>query len=163
MIPIMDRLLELLQSNARMPVADLARAVDSTEAEVAARIAAWEADGTILGYQTLIEPEKICNGDVEAVIEIKITPERGGGFDRLARRIAQFEEVTGCYLMSGGFDLLIIVRGRNLQSVARFIAERLSTIQGVLSTATHFRLKAYKENGILLHRPEPSDRLAVSP
>lgn len=98
-----------------------------------------------------------------AVIEVKITPERGGGFDRLADRIAKFEQVESCYLMSGGYDLLVVVGGSNLQEVASFIAEKLSTIKGVISTATHFRLKAYKENGILLHRDPAPQRLAIAP
>jgi len=103
------------------------------------------------------------NNTVEAAIEVKITPERGGGFDRLASRISKFEEVQSCHLMSGGYDLLVVVRGDNLQTVARFVAEKLGTIKGIISTATHFRLKAYKENGILLYKEAKSQRLAVSP
>ena len=159
----MDRLLELLKSNGRTSAADLAKALNQSESEVAERIEAWERDGTIVGYQALFDPEKTGNGAVEAVIEVKITPERGGGFDRLASRISKFEEVQSCYLMSGGYDLLIIVQGDTLQAVARFIAERLSTIKGVVSTATHFRLKAYKENGMFLHRDSKPQRLAVAP
>ncbi|MEI6350803.1 MAG: Lrp/AsnC family transcriptional regulator [Verrucomicrobiota bacterium] len=160
----MDRLIELLKSNARACTDDLAKELNLTEAQVIARIAELEEDGTILGYQVIVDPEKVDkNGQVEAVIEVKITPERGGGFDRLASRIAQFEEVQSCYLMSGGYDLLVIVQGTTLQSIARFIAEKLSTIKGIVSTATHFRLKAYKENGVLLHREPASQRLAVSP
>ena len=98
-----------------------------------------------------------------AVIEVKITPERGGGFDRLAQRIARFDEVESCYLMSGGYDLLVVVTGESLRQVASFVAERLSTVEGVLSTATHFRLKCYKENGTLLAREEEPNRLVVSP
>ena len=160
----MDRLIELLKSNARTTADDLAKELNLTEAEVAARITELEQDGTILGYQAIVDPEKVGNnGSVEAVIEVRITPERGGGFDRLASRIAQFDEVQNCYLMSGGYDLLIIVQGATLQAIARFIAEKLSTIKGIVSTATHFRLKAYKENGVLLHRETPAQRLAVAP
>jgi DNA-binding Lrp family transcriptional regulator len=159
----MDRLLELLKSNGRASTGDLARVLNVSEAEVASRLATLEGDGTIVGYQALFDPEKTGNGAVEAVIEVKITPERGGGFDRLASRISKFEEVQSCYLMSGGYDLLIIVQGKNLQAIGRFIAERLSTIKGVVSTATHFRLKAYKENGMFLHRESKPQRLAVSP
>lgn len=159
----MDRLLELLKTNGRTSAADLARALNATEEEIAARLESLERDGTIVGYQALFDPEKTGNGAVEAVIEVKITPERGGGFDRLASRISKFEEVQSCYLMSGGYDLLIIVQGKNLQAIGRFIAEKLSTIKGVVSTATHFRLKAYKENGIFLHRDTKPQRLAVSP
>ena len=159
----MERLLELLKSNGRASNEDLAKALNLTAAEVAARISALERDGTIVGYQTLFDPDKTGNGNVEAVIEVKITPERGGGFNRLASRISKFEEVQSCYLMSGGYDLLIIVKGKNLQAIGRFIAERLSTIKGVVSTGTHFRLKAYKDNGVLLHREAKPQRLAVSP
>ena len=159
----MERLLELLKSNGRASNEDLAKALNLTAAEVAARISALERDGTIVGYQTLFDPDKTGNGNVEAVIEVKITPERGGGFNRLASRISKFEEVQSCYLMSGGYDLLVIVQGNNLQSIAQFIAQRLSTIKGVISTATHFRLKAYKDNGVLLHRESKPERLAVSP
>jgi DNA-binding Lrp family transcriptional regulator len=159
----MDPLLKILKTNAQTPVAEMARELDLTEAEVSARILALEQEGLILGYQAVLDPEKTSNGDVTALIEVKIAPERGGGFDRLASRIAKFEEVQSCYLMSGGYDLLVVVEGGNLREVARFVAEKLSTIKGVLSTATHFRLKAYKENGALLHRPAKAARLAVAP
>jgi DNA-binding Lrp family transcriptional regulator len=161
----MDRLIELIKSNARIATGDLAKLLGKTEPEVAARIEALERDGTILGYQAIVDPEKAgyCNGSVEAVIEVKVTPERDGGFDRIASRIAKFEEVQNCYLMSGGYDLLVIVQGSTLQSIASFIAEKLSTIKGVISTATHFRLKAYKENGVLLTREAQPQRLAVAP
>ncbi len=159
----MDRLLELLKTNGRASSADLARMLNVNEAEVASKLEALERDGTIVGYQALFDPEKASDGAVEAVIEVKITPERGGGFNRLAARISKFEEVQDCYLMSGGYDLLIFVQGKNLQAIGRFIAEKLSTIKGVISTATHFRLKAYKENGIFLHRDPKPQRLAVTP
>jgi DNA-binding Lrp family transcriptional regulator len=97
------------------------------------------------------------------LIEVKITPERGGGFDRLAERIAKYSEVHSCYLMSGGYDLLVLVEGRNLREVASFVSEKLATIQGVISTATHFMLKAYKEHGILMRGEQNEERLAVTP
>lgn len=159
----MDRLLEILKSNGRASTEDLAKILNLTAKEVAARISALERDGTIVGYQALFDPDKAGNGNVEAVIEVKITPERGGGFNRLASRISKFEEVQSCYLMSGGYDLLVVVQGQSLQAIAQFIAQRLSTIKGVISTATHFRLKAYKENGVLLHREAKAARLAITP
>jgi DNA-binding Lrp family transcriptional regulator len=100
---------------------------------------------------------------VRAVIEVKITPERGGGFDRLAERIAKYAEVHSCYLMSGSYDLLVIVEGNTLREVASFVSQKLATIQGVLSTATHFMLKPYKEQGVLMVREKNEERLAVTP
>jgi len=159
----MDALLTLLKRDAHAPPEDLARELSLSVAEVRARIAHYEQDEVILGYQAILNAEKLGEVSVTAVIEVKITPERGGGFDRLAARIAQFEEVTSCYLMSGGYDLLVIAEGRTLQAIATFIAEKLASIQGVISTATHFRLKVYKENGSLLHREKSEPRLAVAP
>jgi DNA-binding Lrp family transcriptional regulator len=100
---------------------------------------------------------------VRAVIEVKITPERGGGFDRLAARIAKYDEVHSCYLMSGTYDLLVIVEGNTLREVATFVSEKLATIQGILSTATHFMLKPYKEQGVLMVPEKSEERLAVTP
>ena len=159
----MDPLLTLLQHDALASRADLAAQLDLTQEEVARRIAAFEADGTIRGYQTIIDSEKVGDQLVTAIIEIKITPEREGGFDRLADRIARFEQVQSCYLMSGGYDLMVVVEGRNLREVASFVSEKLSPLGGVIATATHFRLKAYKENGILLASHDTPARLPVSP
>jgi DNA-binding Lrp family transcriptional regulator len=159
----MDALLTLLKRDAHTPLEDLARELNLSVEEVRARIARLEADEVILGYQAILNADKLGDDSVTAVIEVRITPERGGGFDRLAARIAQFDEVKSCYLMSGGYDLMVIAEGRTLHAIASFIAEKLSTIQGVISTATHFRLKCYKENGALLHREKHEPRLAVAP
>ncbi len=142
---------------------DLAAQLNLPVEEVNRRIADYEAGGVILGYSTVIDTEKVGDQFVTAVIEVKMTPEREGGFDRLANRIAQFSQVQSCYLMSGGYDLLVVVEGRNLREVAGFVSERLSSLEGVVSTATHFRLKAYKENGVILARSEAPARLPVSP
>ena len=159
----MDPLLTLLQHNALASRTDLAAQLDLTPEEVGRRIAAFEADGTIRGYHTVIDGDKVGDQVVTAIIEVKITPEREGGFDRLADRIARFEQVQSCYLMSGGYDLMVVVEGRNLREVASFVSEKLSPLGGVIATATHFRLKTYKENG-LLHAPGDTPvRLAVSP
>ena len=159
----MDALLKLLKTNARTPVEDLAKELNISQAEAKARIAKYEKDEVILGYQAVLDPSKTSNGAVTALIEVKITPERGGGFNRLASRIAKFEQVQSCYLMSGSYDLLVVVEGKNLQDVAGFIAEKLATIKGVISTSTHFRLKAYKENGMLFLPEQRPQRLAVAP
>ena len=159
----MDPLLTLLQQNALASHADLAAQLNLSPQEVTRRLAAYEADGIILGYQTIIDAEKLGDQLVTAVIEVKITPEREGGFDRMANRISKFREVRSCHLMSGGYDLLVFVEGGSLREVASFVSEKLSPLGGVLSTATHFRLKTYKENGVLLAGPEKAERLAVAP
>jgi len=159
----MNELLRILRRQARLSNAELAGQIAASEEAVAAQIAAWEADGTIRGYQAMIDPAQDGLDGVTAFIEVKLTPERGGGFDRLARRIARFEQVTSCYLASGGYDLLVVVEGQDLISVAAFVAEKLSTIEGVVSTATHFRLKSYKENGFLFGEDSDPERLPVTP
>lgn len=158
-----DPLLLLLRRKARVSDQELADVLSSDKDAVARRVAAWEADGTILGYHAVIDPEAAGDTSVSAFIEVKVTPERGGGFDRLAMRIARFDQVVSCYLASGGYDLMVMVEGADLREVARFVSEKLSSLDGVLSTATHFRLKTYKENGFLFERETPTERLAVSP
>ena len=158
-----DPLLTLLAQKARYSHQELADLLSLTEAEVAAKMAEYEANGTILGYQTVIDPDLSGNTGVAAFIEVKLTPERGGGFDRLAMRIAKFVQVESCYLISGGYDLNVVVVGADLRDVARFVSEKLSTIDGVLSTATHFRLKTYKQNGFVFEVEEPEGRLSVAP
>jgi DNA-binding Lrp family transcriptional regulator len=159
----MEALIDLLQKNALMPREDIARMLDLTTEQVEEEISRLEREGVILGYQTIINREKWDTDIVTAVIEVKITPEREGGFDRIASRIAKFDEVQTCYLMSGGYDLLIVVEAENLRGVAAFVAEKLSTIEAVQSTATHFRLKTYKENGAFHHFEPAPERLSVSP
>jgi DNA-binding Lrp family transcriptional regulator len=159
----MDPLLKLLHENASIKPAQLAKMLNRPEPEVSAQISAYEASQTILGYRAILNEEKIGGDMVRAVIEVKITPERGGGFDRLAGRIAKHSEVRSCYLMSGGYDLLVVVEGANLREVASFVSQKLSTIQGVISTATHFMLKVYKEHGLLAAGQENEERLPVAP
>lgn len=159
----MDALIDLLQQNALMPRADMARLLDITPENLEATIARLEADGIILGYQAIINREMWDLDKVTAIIEVKITPERDGGFDRIASRIAKFEEVQSCYLVSGGYDLLIVIEASNLRNAAAFVAEKLSTIDAVQATATHFRLKTYKENGAFHQIDCAAERLSVSP
>lgn len=159
----MDPLLKLLHENAALKPAQLAAMLNATENDVASRIKEYEASEIILGYRTVLNEEKLNRDIVRAVIEVKITPERGGGFDRLAERIAKYGEVESCYLMSGGYDLMVIVQGANLREVATFVSEKLATIQGVISTATHFMLKPYKQQGVLMKRDSNEERLAVTP
>ena len=158
-----DPLLQLLRRQARHSHQELAELLSLSEEEVGSRIAAWEKNGTILGYQAVIDSDQAGDNDVSAFIEVKLTPERGGGFARLAMRIARFEQVVSCYLASGGYDLMVVVEGGDLREVARFVSEKLSTMDGVLSTATHFRLKTYKENGFVFEEMSAPERLAVAP
>jgi len=159
----MDDLIDLLQRDALTPRDDIARLLGLSVEEVNARVAALEKDGVILGYQAIINREKWDPDAVVAVIEVKVTPERDGGFDRVASRISKFDEVQSCYLMSGGYDLLIVLSADNLRAVASFVAEKLSTIEAVQATATHFRLKTYKENGAFHHFETAPQRLPVTP
>ncbi len=160
---MIDPLLKLLRDNAALKPSQLSGLLGLPEAEIVAKIKDYEADQVILGYRTVLNEEKLGMEQVRAVIEVKITPERDGGFNRVAERIAKYSEVTSCYLMSGGYDLLVVIEGRNLRDVATFVAEKLATIQGVVSTGTHFMLKPYKEAGVLMNQERNEERLAVSP
>jgi len=159
----MEPLLKLLRENASYSSTQLAQLLGMEESEVKNRIQALEDDRTILGYMALINDEKIQVDRVRAVIEVKLTPEREGGFNHLASRIARHREVTACYLMSGSYDLLAFVEGESLKDVASFVSEKLSTLQEVISTSTHFMLKPYKEHGMLLASDESNQRLRVAP
>ncbi len=159
----MDPLIQLLTLNSNRSTAELAGILSLSEDEVRRRIVAAEADGTILGYNAVVDRQKAGQSGVTALVEVRITPEREGGFDRLAKRIAKFDQVRECFLMSGGYDLAILVEGKDLLDVANFIAEKLSTLGGVLSTATHFQLKAYKQAGFLVNPATDEERLPVSP
>ena len=159
----MDPLLKLLEEHALRTPSDLAKMLNLPVPEVTRRIKQYEADKVILGYKAVIDDDKVDTDLVKAVIEVKVQPERDGGFDRIAKRIAKFDEVTSLFLMSGGYDLLIFVEGRNLREVAQFVAEKLATLAGVTSTATHFMLKTYKEQGVLMENGEEIERLKVSP
>ena len=159
----MDELLKLLRDDASLTPAQIGGRLNLPEAEVEAKIKEYESNGVILGYRAVINEEKLKVELVRAVIEVKITPEREGGFDRLATRIARFDEVHSCHLMSGGFDLLVIVEGSDLKGVSSFVSEKLATLQGVISTVTHFMLKPYKEQGVLMGGEFSDEKLAVSP
>ena len=159
----MDALLNLLEENALASPETLAAQLNITPDEVRTRIAQLEKDRVILAYQAIVDDERAKRNLVRAVIEVRITPEREGGFDRIAHRIAQYREVHSCFLMSGGFDLLVFVEGPTLQDVAGFVSEKLSTLTGVLSTATHFNLKTYKIQGVLREATVYEERLKISP
>ena len=160
----MDQLIQLLKENARHSIAEMADLMNLSEKEVESKVAELEESGAILGYTAVVDADKVNDGGgVSALIEVKLTPERGGGFDRLAARIAKFDEVESCMLMSGGYDLSVVISGSSLHEVASFVAEKLSTLEGVISTATHFQLKSYKANGFLARVESSGQRLPVSP
>ena len=159
----MDKLLKLLESNALLTPDKLGQMLAVPPEEVRRRIDAYEKSGVIRGYKAVINDDQLDLQRVKAVIEVRITPEREGGFDRAAERIANFDEVTSCFLMSGGYDILIFVEGRTLQEVASFVASKLATLDRVQSTATHFILKTYKEQGIHMAAAPREERMAVTP
>lgn len=159
----MDELLKLLKQNARESTQNIARMLNTTEDAVKARISEYEKAGVIRGYQTIVNTDQLDMDLVRAVIEIKVTPERDGGFNRIAERVSKFPEVESLHLMSGTYDLMAVVAGRNLKDVAFFVSDKLATIAGILSTATHFMLKTYKNNGVLMEGEKPDERLQVSP
>jgi len=146
----MSDLLKILQETADPDSSKLAKILDLSEEDVEIQLNELKESGVLLGWVPLLHPSKNSANSVKAVIEVKISPEREGGFDRLAHRISKFDEVEACHLMSGAYDLMVIVQGKNLHAVASFVSERLSTIEGVLSTAPHFLLRSYKEHGHLL-------------
>jgi DNA-binding Lrp family transcriptional regulator len=158
----MDELLKLLRKNALESPGNLAKMLKISEKKVKAKIEQYESRGIIRGYQAIVNDDQLDPNRVRAVIEVKITPEREGGFDRLAARVAKFSEVKSLFLMSGGYDLLVFVEGKSLKEVASFVSERLATIQGVISTATHFMLKTYKDQGVLMDMRKEDERLKVS-
>jgi len=160
----MNPVLKLLIEGRQVTTAQMAQVAGLSEAEVERQLAALKKDRIFLGWRPVLDLSREGAGLVRAVIEVKITPERGGGFNRLAERLSRFDEVESCFLMSGGYDLLIFVSGPSLQKVASFVSEKLSTIEGVLSTSTHFMLRSYKEGGYLIEVPaEASERLKVAP
>ena len=159
----MDPLLKLLEEHALRTPVDLAKMLNLPPDEVEQRIKQYESDKIILGYKAVINDDKVDTNLVKAAIEVKIQPEREGGFDRIATRIAKFDEVTSLFLMSGAYDLLIFAEGHSLREVAQFVAEKLATIDGVTGTATHFMLKTYKEQGVLMEGEEDFERLKISP
>ena len=157
------RILESLDQNARLTAMELAVMLGEDEAKVAAEIRRLEEELVICGYPTLIDWDKTDKHQVTAMIEVKVTPQRGKGFDEIAERIYQFDEVEAVYLMSGGFDLTVMLRGSSLKSVAEFVSGKLAPMESVLSTATHFVLKKYKEHGIPLVTRQEDERMLITP
>jgi len=160
----MNPVLKLLVEGGHLTTAQMAQVAGISEAEVNRQLEQLKKDRIFLGWRPVLDLSRGDTPAVRAVIEVKITPERGGGFNRLAERISKFDEVESCYLMSGSYDLLIFANGPSLQRVASFVSEKLSTLGGVLSTSTHFLLRSYKEGSFLIEpSAEDTERLKVSP
>ncbi|MBI4979594.1 MAG: Lrp/AsnC family transcriptional regulator [Spirochaetes bacterium] len=157
------QILQILSQDANVPHESIAKQLAVDTAKVKAIIAELEQTKMILGYKAIINKEKVFEDKVFAVIEVRVSPERTGGFDHISKRLYQFPEVRSLYLMSGSYDLLIFIEGKNLKEVAGFVATKLSTIDRILHTATHFVLKTYKEDGIMLDAEAAPERLKVSP
>ncbi|MBQ8795150.1 MAG: Lrp/AsnC family transcriptional regulator [Clostridia bacterium] len=158
----MDKLLKLLSRNSEYSVSDLALMLGEPEDYVRARIQKYEDDGIIKGYRALVNYEKVKDAGVTAYIELKVTPQRKSGFDEIAKRIMAFDEVESVYLMAGAYDLSIIVKGETIQDVSAFVSRKLSALDGILSTATHFILKRYKDDGVVLEDEDNSDERCMN-
>lgn len=158
-----QELLELLEDNSRYDVEDLAVMLGYTAEEISEEIEKMEKEKVICGYKTLVNWNNTEKEMVTALIEVKVTPQRGEGFDKIAERIYRFREVKSVYLMSGGFDLTVIIEGRNIQEVALFVGQKLAPLEDVLSTATHFVLKKYKDHGIIFGETKKDERMIISP
>lgn len=159
----MDKLLKILKENAKESPEDIGRMLGLAPDKVREEIKSLEEKGVIRGYQAIVNEDGLDFNRVTAIIEVKLTPEREGGFNKIAKRVAKFDEVRSVHLISGAFDLLLFVEGATLHSVASFVSEKLSTIDGVVSTATHFMLKTYKHHGVLMSGEDEDGRLKVSP
>lgn len=160
----MDEILEILEKDGRTPVEDIAKMLKKKPEAIKQAIKKYEKEGVILKYKAVVNSELIKDAEsqVRALIEVNITPQKDLGFDKIAERIYSFPEVSSCYLISGTYDLLLIVEGRDLQTVARFVAEKLAPLEHVRGTATHFLLKKYKEDGVVLKHREENKRIAIS-
>ncbi len=160
----MDEILEILEKDARVSPEDIARMTGKSLKTVKQAIAKYEKEGVILKYKTIINKELIKDTDasVRALIEVDIAPQKDVGFDKIAERIYSFPEVSSCYLVSGDYDLLLIVEGKDMHTVSNFVAEKLAPMEHVKGTSTHFLMKKYKENGVMLKHKEENKRIAIS-
>lgn len=159
----MKEILELLESNAKLSVRDIAIMLSMDEAEIENKIKEMEKNKIIIGYFTLVNWEKVGEEKVSAVIEVRMTPQRDVGFDAVAERIARFPEVRSLRLVSGTYDLSVTIEGTSMREVNHFVATKLSTIEGVVSTTTHFIMKTYKQDGVIMGEEDEDRRLVVSP
>lgn len=158
-----NKILSILEKNSRIDVHDMAVILGESEIDVANAIGDLERDKIICGYHTMINWDKTSEEKVTALIEVRVTPQRGRGFDHIAERIYNYPEVDSIYLMSGAYDFMVMLEGRSLKEVSLFISEKLSTLEPVISTATHFVLKKYKEHGTVYEQEREDERMLVTP
>lgn len=157
----MEQMLKLLEENGRLSAEELAALLGITTEEVARRMDEYRAEGLVRGYKALVDWEKAGFNHVQAIIELRVTPKKSRGFDEIATTIARFDEVAGVFLMSGGYDLQVVIRGKSFQEIALFVAKRLSPLDDVLSTTTHFVLHTYKKDGVTFLDEDLDERETV--
>lgn len=157
----MEEILEILEKNSKVSEEQIAVMLNKSIEEVRESIKKYEDENVIVGYNTLVNWEKTSQDKVTALIEVKVTPQRGEGFDKVAERIYNYPEVTACYLMSGGFDITVIIEGNSMKEVALFVAQKLAPIDSVLSTSTHFVLKKYKDKSFIFEKKNEDNREAI--
>ncbi len=157
-----EKILRTIAKDSRIDLDEMAIRLGCTKDELTVAIAEMEADKVICGYPTLIDWDKVSEEKVTALIELKVTPQRGQGFDMIAERIYKFDEVESVYLMSGGFDLTVIIRGKSMREVSRFVFEKLAPMESIQSTATHFVLKKYKDQGIVMQFESDDERIQMN-
>ena len=158
-----EKLLSVIEKNSRIDIKELAVIMGAEEIDIVNELEAMEREGIICGYHTLIDWEKTSIEKVRALIEVRVTPQRGQGFDKIAERIYKYPEVNSVYLISGGYDLLVSLEGKSLKEISAFVSDKLSTLETVLSTATHFILKKYKDHGTILAKKHEDTREKVTP
>ncbi|MCI8852382.1 MAG: Lrp/AsnC family transcriptional regulator [Lachnospiraceae bacterium] len=158
-----EKILTFLEKNSRINLGELAILLGMDEVSVANEIADMEKEHVICGYHTLIDWDKTSEEKLTALIEVKVTPQRGLGFDKVAERIYNYAEVDSVYLISGGFDFMVMIEGKTMRDVAQFVSDKLSPLDSVLSTATHFVLKKYKDHGSIMVRESKDERMLVTP
>ncbi|OQX87086.1 MAG: AsnC family transcriptional regulator [Candidatus Omnitrophica bacterium 4484_70.2] len=159
----MEQIIEILEKDARLTPEDISKMINKSPDFVRRKIKELERKGLILGYKAIINKELLKREEiVEALIEVKVVPQKDVGFDKIAERIYRFKEVKSCFLVSGTYDLLLIVEGRSIHTIADFVAEKLAPLEEVKGTVTHFLLKRYKEDGVILIKPKQAKRLAIS-
>lgn len=158
------KILNYIEKNSKVETKELAVLLGLNEVDVINEMAAMEAEGIICGYHTLINWDKVDdNNTVNALIEVRVTPQRGKGFDEIAERIYKYPEVEATYLISGGYDLLVSIEGKSLREISHFVSEKLSTLDSVISTATHFVLKRYKDHGTIMNETKEDERMIMTP